>query len=297
MEGIGQQPLGETDVAHQSLMTQAAQDAERTPNALGLAGAGYLGERIARMAMRRRWARHLREEYAGGPEVVWERFQILLDGLRQSAIDGERGHTRPPIELPRELFELTLGPHMHHASGYFGIGIDDLSDAEAAMLELCAERAQLEDGQKILELGCGWGAMTLWMARNLPHAQITALCRSPTQKRHLEARCQALGVGNVHIIEGALDKLTLSDAGFDRVLSIEMFEHLRNFEVMLARIAGWLRPNGTLFVHMACHRELMYTMEGPELVRWLGKGFCSGRLMASASTLHYFQRHLTLERH
>lgn len=291
---------GHASMAYKSVLSRPAPADVPQRALLSLAERGLLGTRLARLALRRYCAAHLRDEYAGGADVVWERFQILLDGLRQSPIDAQRPRERSPgddVEPPQRLFELTLGPRMLHGSAYFAGADVDLADAEEAMLALVAERAQLDDGQKILELGCGWGAMTLWMAQHLPHARIVSLCRSPQRAAHVRQRCAERGIDNVEVIEGPLDRLTLHDAAFDRVVSIEMFEHLRNYEVMLARIAGWLRTGGTLFVHMVCHRELMYTLENPGLRGWLGESFCAQRLMAAASTLLYFQRHMVLERH
>ena len=289
-------------MSYNSSMPSLAHADARLPHAaltLTLSERGLLPEMLTRAAMRIHCAHHLRDERAGGPEVVWQRFQILLDSLRQSPIDGRLRMRRASREdtFPPRLFELTLGPRMLHSSAYFGKDTPDLAGAEEAMLDLCAERAQLTDGQSILELGSGWGAWTLWMAERFPSAKITAVCDTPAQAQHLRSRCASRRFTHVNVVQEAIDKLTLVDTDFDRVVSIGMFEHMRNYSTLLNRIAGWLRPGGTLFVHMLCHRELMYTLENNEQVHWLGDHFCAERLIAAASTLLYFQQHLILERH
>jgi cyclopropane-fatty-acyl-phospholipid synthase len=170
----------------------------------------------------------------------------------------------------------------------------DLDAAEAAMLRLSCERAELADGQRILELGCGWGSLTLWMAAHYPHSRITAVSNSASQREFILATARERGLGNVEVITADANFFSTTER-FDRVVSIEMFEHMRNYATLLERIAGWLRPGGKLFVHIFCHRTLMYPFTTGDSFDWMAKYFFSGGLMPAEHTLLYFQEHLRIE--
>src|SRR5262249_39328871 len=156
---------------------------------------------------------------------------------------------------------------------WFERGDETLDDAEEAMLAIYAERSGLCDGQDILELGCGWGSLTLWMAQRFPRSRITALSNSRLQREFIEARCRAGGLGNVRVITADVNALELDAAAFDRIVSIEMFEHVRNYARLMRNIAAWLRPGGKLFVHIFCHRELMYPFEAGGRGDWMARHF------------------------
>ncbi len=190
-------------------------------------------------------------------------------------------------EVPAAFFRNVLGPRLKYSSCLFVRPEMTLAEAEEAALEATCAHAQIADGQRILELGCGWGSLTLWLAERYPAAHITAVSNSNSQRLSIEAEARARGLANLTIVTADMNVFD-TDQRFDRVVSVEMFEHMANWRALLSRITNWLAPRGRLFLHVFTHVSTPYRFDAADRDDWVGQHFFTGGIMPSHGLIRRF---------
>jgi cyclopropane-fatty-acyl-phospholipid synthase len=249
-----------------------------------LVDSGVIPEPILRAAIRGVCRLRLRDEAKRDPRAFVQALRSSDVAIETAAANAQH------YEVPPAFFERVLGPHLKYSASYWPPGVTELGAAEVAMLELYAARAGLADGQAILDLGCGWGSFALWAAARYPRSRITAISNSHAQRAFIEARAP----DNLVVRTADVRTLELAPASFDRVVSIEMLEHVRNYGVLFRRIASWLRPGGAVFVHVFAHARYAYPFEDAGAADWMAREFFTGGIMPSAELFHHFDDDLEI---
>lgn len=257
--------------------------------------ANVLPDWMIRAVIRRISAARLREQSAGGTQAVSARFHDLVAELRRSpvAVATDAANAQH-YEVPAAFFELVLGPQLKYSCAWWPPGVSTLAEAESQMLQLTADRAELRDGQRILELGCGWGSLTLFVAMRFPHTRVVAVSNSSSQRAFILDRARRRGLRNVEVITADVNTFDTAER-FDRIVSVEMFEHVRNYPWLFAALDRWLAPEGRLFVHVFAHHRFAYTFETRNSADWMARHFFSGGMMPSESLFAQVQEQFAID--
>jgi cyclopropane-fatty-acyl-phospholipid synthase len=261
-----------------------------------LAERGFVPSPVVRMGIRRLLRSRIRDEERRHTdrEAALARFIAGMEGGDVAPVPALANQQH--YEVPASFFQAVLGSRMKYSGGYWPDGVTSLDASEEAMLRLTALRAGIANGHRILELGCGWGSFSLWAAENFPDSRVVGVSNSASQRAFILGEARRRGLDNIEIITCDMNRFE-APGTFDRVVSVEMFEHMRNWPELFRRISGWLVPGGKLFIHVFSSARFAYLFETDDDDDWMGRHFFTGGMMPSHDLLARVAGPLSLQEH